>query len=89
MRCALSSEVQKILPVVHAEVFGELLHLVVPDGIDTGSGSAFGKIVVRRAPYKLQPFTGGYYKKGFKGKSCKPLRFYGTDLRCKIQNLNA
>lgn len=24
----------------------------------TGSGSAFGKIVVRRAPYKLQPFAG-------------------------------
>lgn len=55
----------------------------------TGSTSAFGKIFVRRAPYKLQPFAGGYYKKGFKGKSCKPLRFYGTDLRCKIQNLNA
>lgn len=55
----------------------------------TGGGSAFGKIFVRRAPYKLQPFAGGYYKKGFKGKSCKPLRFYGTDLRCKIQNLNA
>ena len=32
MRCALSSEVQKILSVVYAEVFGKLHHLVVPDG---------------------------------------------------------
>ena len=39
MRCALSSEVQKILPVVYAEVFGKLHHLVVPDGIDPGQVS--------------------------------------------------
>ena len=31
-----SSDIQKILPVVYAEVFGKLHHLVVPDGIDPG-----------------------------------------------------
>ena len=42
---------------------------------------------VRLISYNLSPAD--ITKKGFKGKSCKPLRFYGTDLRCKIQNLNA